>query len=106
MTDYLIVALDENEGKFLNYTYFHGKLEKDNKYDLVNVVGSTLSNLISNTENGIIDTVALVKDEFKPVKMFIWTTKRLITKCLICYTDDLESIADAEYKQDNLIEDI
>ena len=93
MEEYLLVVDEEAVGEFVGGIYFHGKLENDLHYDLVNVVGSQLyRRIVSDIEKNI-DTHVLVNNEFKPVKMVLWVSELNQKRGLICYEDDLESIA-------------
>lgn len=99
MEEYLLSGVDDADGKYVGGIYFHGTLQEDLGYDIVNVVGNELyQRIVSDIEKNI-DAYALVNKEFKPVKMFLWTTESNMKRGLVCYSDDEESIKYATKKQ-------
>ena len=77
---------------FVNFMYFHGKLEKDLKYDLVRVKGINLLNELFKTiycKTNKFNAKVLVNNELKDCVVFCWLSENNnIFRGLIVYEND------------------
>lgn len=91
-----------SDTKFCSGVYFHGKLEDDLGYDLVNdsnenIFFSYLENM-KEKESKIVSLKVKVNEEIKIAYAYLWKIDNR-NRGLICYPDDLEAINDAKKKQ-------